>query len=172
MWNSPWRMALSAPKMVTFFYCLQRIPRLETQVHNVISPTMILTYMMSLTSMSPSRVVPMLCLLQKRASYKSRYVKSLGLSGSTLYGLWSFAPRQVQTCFPWHVNSHRERRSQVTNATTSWSILQPAISSVIAKLRLVNVGLLELIFFMKPTMRGQYLLPSYPREISMTFTLN
>ena len=155
----------------TFFHSW-RIPGLETQVHHAISPTIILACMTWSKLKSPSKVAPVLCLLWKRASYWSRYIKSMELNGSTLYGTWSFAPRQVQTFFLWLANSHREIGLQVTIATTLWSILQTTISSLIPKLRLMMVGLPKLIFFVKKTMKGQNLLQPYPRRISTTFMLN
>ena len=58
------------------FFCSQRIPGSETQAHHVISPTMILAYMISPTLTSLSKVALVLCLLQRKASSKSRYIKS------------------------------------------------------------------------------------------------
>ena len=52
------------------FFCSQRIPGLETQVHHAISPMTILAYMTSLTLTSPSKVAPVLYLLQRRANYR------------------------------------------------------------------------------------------------------
>ena len=69
------------------FFCSQRIPRLETQVHHVISPTMTLAYMMSPTLMSPSNVASVSCPLQRYASTKSRCGKSMGLNRSIHYDL-------------------------------------------------------------------------------------
>ena len=51
----------------TFFH-LPRIPGSKTQVHHVISPMTILAYMTSPTSMSPSKVAPVLCPLQRRGN--------------------------------------------------------------------------------------------------------
>ena len=47
------------------FFSSQRIPGLEAQVHPAISPTMILAYMTSATSMSSSKEALLLCLQQK-----------------------------------------------------------------------------------------------------------
>ena len=75
--------------------------------------------MTSPTSMNWFKVALVLCLLQRRASYESRYNKSAELNRSTVYGFWSFTPRQVQTCFPWHVNTCGETRFQLITQTTS-----------------------------------------------------
>ena len=148
----------------------QRIPGSKTLVHHAISPTTILAYMTSPTSASQSMVSLVICPLPKRASSKSRCSKSMGLNRSIYYGLWSFAPRQVQTCFPWCAIFCRETRLQVTIETILGSILQQAILSLIAELRLVMVGLQESISYVKT--RGQYLLQSYPSKTSTTFTLS
>ena len=41
----------------------------------------------------------------KMASFMSMSNKLMELNGSILYGLWSFVPKHVHTCFLWHVNS-------------------------------------------------------------------
>ena len=153
----------------TFFHSW-RIPGLETQVHHAISPTIILACMTWSKLKSPSKVAPVLCLLWKRASYWSRYIKSMELNGSTLYGTWSFAPRQVQTFFLWLANSYRETWLQLTITITLWSILQMAISSLIAKSRPCDSWVIGVISFSKPTIKGQYLLPPFPKRISTIFS--
>ena len=131
------------------------------------------TRLYSITNIDNLSKVPLvLCPLRKRGSYESRYAKLMGLNGSIHYGSWTFSPRQVQTYYLCHANSCRETRLWVTSETTLWSILQQAISSLIAKLRLMTVELQESIFYAKPMMRGLYMLLPYTREISTSFTLN
>ena len=55
----------------------------------------------------------------KKGSCMSMFNKFMELYRSILYGLWSYAPSQVQTCFPWHANSCREIKFQVTIEITS-----------------------------------------------------
>ena len=85
----------------TFFYS-QRIPGSDTQVHYAISPTIILAYMTSLTSMSQSKVALILSLLWRRTSYKSRYIKSWGLNGYTLLWPMKFCPKAGANLFFWN----------------------------------------------------------------------
>ena len=69
------------------FFCSRRILGLETQVHHLILPMMILAYMTSQKLTSLSKVALVLCLLQRKASSKSRYIKSMGLNRFIPYGL-------------------------------------------------------------------------------------
>ena len=59
---------------------------------------MILAYMMSLTSTTQSKVVPVLCLLQKRASSESRHAK---LTAEQVHTLWpvKFCPKTGANLF-------------------------------------------------------------------------
>ena len=97
-------------------------------------------FLTSLTSMGWFKEALGTCWWWKKRNFMSTSDKLMVLNGSILYGLWSFAPRQVPAHFPWHANSCKERRSQVTMGTTLLSVLWMAISSLIAESKIIMAG--------------------------------
>ena len=69
------------------FFCSQRIPGLETQEYNAIQSTMTLASMTSPTSMCPSKIALVLCLLSRKTRAKSRYGKLMELNRFIHFGL-------------------------------------------------------------------------------------
>ena len=85
--------------------CLQRTHGLSIFVLCDISPMMILVSTMLPRSTNLYRVVQAIYLPPQKTSFMWKSIKLMVLNGCTFYGSWTIAQRQVQTCFPLHVNS-------------------------------------------------------------------
>ena len=114
-------------------------------MNHAILPMIMVVCTMSLTLISQSKVAPVLCLLKKRGKLHVN-VQQIDAT-EWLHTLWpmKFCPKAV---------------------------LQMVRFSLIAKLTLTTVGLLESKSFEKHKMRGHNQLQLHARKISMTYTLN
>ena len=147
MLNSLTRPVWCAPLMVTHSIHLWRIYGLETLINWIISWTTIPVFLTSWTSMIWFKVAQELCLLQKKDKLQVNVHEVDGTEWAHILCSMKFSPKVGVNLFTLHANFHREKQFQVITKTTSWSVLWAAILSLIAKSRLVMVGLLESSFF-------------------------
>ena len=165
MLKCPLRLVWCVPSMMTHASPSWRTHELETLLHHVTSWMTIPVCLMSFTSTSHFKVAPVLSQLWWRASSVLMYGQSMGPLRFTLCGPWSFAPRQVQTCFPYWANFCREKHFQATTKTILWSVLWKVISSLIAKSRLMMIELQDLSLWETSNKRAQLATDPHKKNI-------